>query len=96
LEMPLFAHEAFAAHASADDRVDRELRDDDPFDPPQECLDRVFSDLSQRLIEEDEGERRRSSAATTLTPSPSRGMDKGQMERKALKHRDGTALHGAK
>jgi hypothetical protein len=48
------------------------------------------------LIEEDEGERRRSSAATTLTPSPSRGMDKGQMERKALKHRDGTALHGAK
>ena len=53
LEMPLFAHECFTAHPTADDRIDREPQDNEPLYPPKECLQRVFSRLSQRLLKGD-------------------------------------------
>lgn len=78
LQTPLFAHECFASHPTADDRVDRELDDDEPFSPPQECLDRVFSDLSKRLLEEDPLERRRVSVSQSPSLSPPKGGRKPQ------------------
>lgn len=88
LETPLFVHECFTEHPTADDRTDRGFQDDEPFYPPKECLEQVFYQLSRRLLEED------SLRSDSQNRGPPIGLCRSQDENKYLRKEGGQGCTG--
>ncbi|GAO17994.1 hypothetical protein UVI_02060170 [Ustilaginoidea virens] len=73
LNTPLFAHECLSGgRATADDRLDRPLRDDEPLHPPHESMLRVLRSRARRhsppVLWEDSNEEAAAAANLSLLP----------------------------